>query len=138
MRLFLDANILFSAAYRKGSPAELLFRLARAGYCELVTSAFALEEARRNIQLKRPERHAALEKLAVQIALSPLPNATTNADASRHGLPAKDVPILAAAITAGAEALVTGDRSHFGPLYDRRIKGLRVLTLAAALERVVS
>ncbi|NEX19717.1 hypothetical protein G3480_05205 [Thiorhodococcus mannitoliphagus] len=45
LRLFLDANILFSAAYRDTSPALLLFELASAGRCRLVTSTFAWGEA---------------------------------------------------------------------------------------------
>jgi len=32
-------------------------------------------------------------------------------------LPAKDRPILAAAVARGADLLVTGDRLHFGPLF---------------------
>jgi len=33
--------------------------------------------------------------------------------------PEKDRPALAAAVMLGCQALVTGDRSHFGPLYGR-------------------
>ena len=43
MRLFLDANILFGAAYRDGNPVELLFALERTGRCRLLSSAFAVE-----------------------------------------------------------------------------------------------
>jgi len=56
LRLFLDSNILFSAAYRDGSPALLLFELASVGRCRLVTSGFAWDEAHRNITLKYPQR----------------------------------------------------------------------------------
>ena len=41
-RVFLDANVLFSAAYSEGSRLRELWRLAET---ELLTSAFALEEA---------------------------------------------------------------------------------------------
>ncbi|MDN5874755.1 MAG: PIN domain-containing protein [Sinobacteraceae bacterium] len=138
-RLFLDANILFSAAWRNDSPADLLFQLCKGdhGY-ELITSAFALEEASRNIQIKRPERRTALQELSTQISFSRIPNASAMAAASKHGLPEKDIPILAAAITAGAQGLVTGDRKHFGSLYGRHVNGVQVLTLAAALQRIVS
>lgn len=47
-RLFLDANILFSAAYR---PDAGLRRLWEVPNVELVTSAYAGEEARRNLDL---------------------------------------------------------------------------------------
>jgi len=54
MRVFLDANILFSAAWKDDADAALLFELAEAGYCQLTTSRLAVEEASRNIAAKRP------------------------------------------------------------------------------------
>jgi predicted nucleic acid-binding protein len=137
VRLFLDANILFSAAYRDASPATLLFDLEAAGRCNLVTSAFALDEAHRNIGLKRPERLPMLETLTGRLQHSPVPDAEAVAVASSYGLPDKDAPILAAAIVAGAEILVTGDRTHFGHLYGKQTGKLRVLTLADTLACLV-
>ena len=52
MTLFLDANVVFSAAHREESRAQDLVALARGGRCKLLTSAYALEEARRNLELK--------------------------------------------------------------------------------------
>jgi predicted nucleic acid-binding protein len=54
-----------------------------------------------------------------------------------EGLPLKDAPILAAAWSAGAEALVTGDQRHFGPLMGRKVRGLWVVSLAEALAGVM-
>jgi hypothetical protein len=48
-------------------------------------------------------------------------------------LPAKDVPILMAAIEAAATHLLTGDREHFGPYFNRRIEGVTILRPAAYL-----
>ncbi len=45
-RLFLDANVLFSAAYREDAGLVELWKLEDV---ELVTSAYAFEEARRNL-----------------------------------------------------------------------------------------
>jgi hypothetical protein len=53
-------------------------------------------------------------------------------------LPAKDRPVLAAAILDACDALVTGDRSHFGSLYGRTIHGVAIhspRSLAEALLR---
>jgi uncharacterized protein len=55
-RVFLDANILFSAAYRPNAGLRLIWQVPNV---ELVTSAYAVEEARRNLKL--PEQRAALE-----------------------------------------------------------------------------
>jgi len=137
LRLFLDANILFSAAYRDGSPALLLFELASAGRCGLVTSAFAWDEARRNIDLKCPQRSAALADLTEQLEYAPVPDASAIAAAANQGLPDKDAPILAAAKVAQVDILVTGDRTHFGHLYGKASIGTQVLTLSETLARLL-
>ena len=41
-------------------------------------------------------------------------------------LPEKDRPVLAAAIRYECDALVTGDRTHFGALYGRTIQGVTI------------
>ena len=63
MRVFLGANILFSAAWKSGADAALLFELAEAGYCHLTIFRIPMEEARRNIPRKQPERQPALARL---------------------------------------------------------------------------
>jgi predicted nucleic acid-binding protein len=134
--LFLDANILFSAAYRDGSPALLLFELASANRCNLLTSAFAWDEARRNIALKCPHRTTILDALRGQLDYAPVPDGSAIADAAKQGLPDKDAPILAAARAAAVDILVTGDRTHFGHLYGKTVGSLRVLTLRDTLARM--
>jgi hypothetical protein len=41
-------------------------------------------------------------------------------------LPGKDRPVLAAAIRHRCEALVTGDRAHFGRFYGKAIHGVTI------------
>ncbi|MCF8003884.1 MAG: PIN domain-containing protein [Chromatiaceae bacterium] len=137
MRLFLDANILFSAAYRNSNPALLLFEFAIAGRCNLLTSAFAWDEAHRNITLKCPHRTAILDALRDQLDDAPVPAAAAIENAAQQGLPDKDAPILAAALVADVDILVTGDRTHFGHLYGKTVEGLQVLTLKATLARLL-
>jgi predicted nucleic acid-binding protein len=137
VRLFLDANILFSAAYKDGNSVLLLFDLAAAGRCKLLTSVFAWEEARRNIDVKCPHRLPNLRPLAGRLIYVPVPDASAVAAAMQLGLPEKDAPILAAAVAGGADILVTGDRTHFGHLYGKHTNELRVLPLAAALQMLL-
>ncbi len=124
MRIFLDANILFSAAKSDGAIRQLLRMLAGARH-ELWVDSYVVEEARRNLAAKSPEAVAVLEKLlegmhradAIRIdrdLLSELP------------VPEKDRPVLAAAIGCECEALVTGDSTHFGALYGRKIRGVAI------------
>ncbi|MDZ4179123.1 MAG: hypothetical protein U1E29_07825 [Coriobacteriia bacterium] len=43
------------------------------------------------------------------------------------GLPPKDRPILLAAIVSGADVLLTGDITHFGPCLGTTVSGVRVV-----------
>ncbi len=51
-RLFLDANVLFTAAHNPEGKAALLIQLGQLQWLELTTSAYAREEARRNLAKK--------------------------------------------------------------------------------------
>lgn len=137
MRLFLDANVIFSAAHNPEGRARALFILQRQGRCDLMASAHALEEARRNIALKYPSRTAELDALARELLVVPEPEVKTVAQAQELGLPLGDAPILAAAIAAKADVLVTGDRTHFGRFYSKRIDGVEVLPPAEILKRLL-
>jgi len=60
MKLFLDANILFTAAYSEQGISRALFHLAAARKCTLITAPFAFEEAKKNQELKAPDKRDAL------------------------------------------------------------------------------
>ena len=137
MRLFLDANVLFTAAHNPDGRAAAIALLAQAGACTLVSSPHALEEARRNLRIKYPSATDALERLVALASLGPEAPSKDVAWALEQGLPLKDAPILAAAVQARCDVLVTGDRTHFGPLSGRRFRGVEVLPLAEALDRLL-
>lgn len=137
MRVFLDANVLFSAAYRETGSVRVFFVLAREGACVLVSSGYAVDEARRNIRAKHPERFADLEMLVSQIVICGEPSPETLDWAASHHLPAKDAPILAAAVDARCHLLATGDRTHFGKLFGKRVRGTTVVLPIEAIEILV-
>ena len=136
MRLFLDANILFLAGYSATSPVHDLLALAAAGDCELLSSEYAFEEARRNLALKSPD--GSLERFEAATALIiPVQEASGPALEQAQSVKlsdASDIPILAAALQADADALVTGDRRAFG----QRIGSLRILRLRDALTAILA
>lgn len=119
-RVFLDANILFYAAYK--SKAGVL-RLWAMEDVRLLTAESAAIEARRN--LDTDEQRGRLDRLLGGVAIPrvafvrPLPRAVA--------LAAKDRPILRAAIAMKATHLLTGDRKHFGALYSRTVRGVLIL-----------
>lgn len=53
-RLFLDANVLFTAAHNPSGKASLLISLGTDCLLQLATSAYAKEEAHRNLMRKFP------------------------------------------------------------------------------------
>jgi predicted nucleic acid-binding protein len=125
-RLFLDANVLFSAAYWRDSGLLRLWRLPR---CSLLTSSYAAEETRRN--LAGSNQRARLGKLLESVTIV---GEAESLGVANVGLPAKDQPILAAATRAKATHLLTGDARHFGPLYGRTIGGVLITRPAPYLQ----
>lgn len=132
MRVFLDANVLFSAAKSDGAVRELLRLLERFGHRGCVDS-YVVEEARRNLFAKAPERLADLDALLARLESALARRVDPGLEASLP-LPPKDRPVLAAAIGQGCDALVTGDRTHFGALYGRTFKGVTVYSPRALAE----
>jgi len=117
-RVFLDANVLFSAAYRERAG---LLRLWRLGDTELLTSAYSAEEARRNLDTS--DARSRLEDLLRNVKLvpesaEPLPRDVRLAE--------KDEPILRSALAASATHLLTGDVRDFGRLLGKRVGGVMV------------
>lgn len=126
-RVFLDANILFSAAYR---PDAGLLKLWKLNSVELVSSTYALKEARAN--LPQREQRARLERLTGSLKI--LPHVPVNHPLPvAVNLPAKDRPILIGAIEAKATHLLTGDVAHFGSYYGQTVGGVLILRPAAYL-----
>ena len=120
--VFLDANVLFSAAYRPGAGLRRLWKLPGA---RMITSAYAAEEARRN--LSHPEQRENLEELLGSVEVVPNAAPIDHPLFSTVKLPEKDRPILLTAISAGATHLLTGDFQHFGLYYGERIEGVDIL-----------
>ncbi|MGB8011793.1 MAG: PIN domain-containing protein [Terriglobales bacterium] len=118
-RLFLDANVLFSAAYRPGAGLLQLWKLNNAVLC---SSRYALEEAR--INLSEEEQRTRLSRLSGAIRLFDAEQPKLPGGIS---LPEKDAPIVLAAIAARATHLLTGDVKHFGQYFGRKIEGILII-----------
>ena len=131
MKIFLDANILFSAVLPGSRTGKFLTVVLKRA--EIVTSAYAVEEARRNLAGHKPVTLDELRRLAYAM---PLVNGT--AMLPDLALPAKDRPILAAAIAAGCTHLLTGDFKHFGPLLGQSIGGVRVTSMRLLAEEFIA
>ena len=133
MRVFLDANILFSAAWFDGPVRRLLADLVEAHTC--VADGYVWSEAERNLIAQRSEALTALHKLTAIVELH-TDYAGRGVVLDSAGLPQKDVPVIASSVTLGCDTLFTGDRTHFGALFGTTVAGVRILSprmLAQAL-----
>ena len=115
-RIFLDANVLFTAAHNPHGKAAILIQLAATDAFKLFTSAYAREEAERNISAKYPGSLSGFKHLLKSITVVPVTNPPADYP---EILPAKDAPIFAAAVYCRATHLLTGDIKHFGPLMNQ-------------------
>ena len=137
MLLFLDANVLISAAYSPSGRAAALFRLAETGMCSLAVSPHVIEEATRNLTVKASDKTPELARLMTIVDRVPEAPRKVVSWAAASGLVENDAPVLAAAAACGADILVTGDRTHFGHLFGQRTGGVLVCSLRDGLALVL-
>ncbi|HEX3663061.1 MAG TPA: PIN domain-containing protein [Acidobacteriaceae bacterium] len=114
LRVFFDANVLFSASYQPEHPFLAFWRDPSVA---CLTSFYAADETRRNCV--GDQHRQRLEALPEQTHM------VSDASEARLPpgivLPATDQPILAAARQASADYLITGDKGHFAQWRDQPI-----------------
>lgn len=135
MRVVLDTNILIGALITKGTPPDRLYQAWLRNEIELVTSFAQLAEL--VDVLSRPRLHgfldlneaaAIVETIATRaLVLAELPLVDLSPDP-------KDNSILATAIAAKADLIVSGDERHV--LLLGEVEGIPVVTAREALERI--
>ena len=124
MRIFLDANILFSAAFSDGAIRRLLKDLRNAD-CTLVADRYVIEEALKNLSIHRPDTVSVLHELITSMSVVPTHKSCAKIPANIQ-LANKDIPVLASAIHARCDSLMTGDSRHFGQLFGRTVGGVTI------------
>jgi predicted nucleic acid-binding protein len=117
--IFLDANVLISAAWKQGTEIAQLWSF---GGLQLLTSNYVMAEVQRNLPRVDQIERLRTQLLKVRIHyFDELPDL-----AEANVLPEKDRHVLAAAVLMRADLLLSGDKRHFGPLYGRQIHGVRI------------
>jgi len=130
MRIFLDANILFSAAQPGSRMRAFLKVLSQSA--DLLTNAYAVEETRRNLELKSPNDLKSLEQLVRQCEMVSQLAADLEVE-----LPLKDRPILGGAIAGHATHLLTGDERDFGKFWGKAVRGVKIVSPRMLAEEVL-
>ncbi len=135
-RVFLDANVLFSAAYSEGNSLLRFWCLPRIA---LLTLPYAMDEARRNLrgtgQLERLDALVVPIEKVPTMSSQPLIIELPTKELPTKELPTKDEPIFRGALAGRATHLITGDVQRFGAFFDKAVTGIWVLRPAAYLKR---
>jgi predicted nucleic acid-binding protein len=114
IRFFVDASVLFSAAYSARGYSRDLLDLAAAEQPQvrLVLSDDVLEETRRNLAYSVPEKIMALDRLLGAVPFEVINPAQRSVVGAARRVAIKDAPIVAAARKAKVDGLVTFDERH--------------------------
>ncbi len=91
---------------------------------DLYADLYVVEEARRNLEVKEGGAGDALDAILLRVTVARV--VADESLARDLPLPEKDHPVLAAAIYQKCDALVTGDRAHFGVLYGKTVHGVAI------------
>jgi predicted nucleic acid-binding protein len=124
MRIFLDANILFSAAKSVGAIRRLVEEIQVCCH-ECVADEYVIAEARRNLEQKFPSILHDFENLLHGISRLASPPSLSSPSLAML-LPEKDRSVLASAIQHRCQAFLTGDKTHFGRLFGQTIAGVSI------------
>ena len=115
IRVFLDANVYFAGFFSKQGASAVMLELARRKKIELLATQLVLKEADRNLRKKASSEvltdfRRFLNGTKIQISLPPTEEMRARCESLIHF---KDIPILATALEAKVDFLITLDRKHF-------------------------
>lgn len=121
MKIFLDANILFSAAKQDSAMSRFVKYLIQNH--TVITSDYAQQEAYRNIVAKREEWQLGYKQILKLIEV------VSGVDRQMQvEIADKDRPILATAIAQKCDYLITGDKRDFGHLFGHVVDDVKIAT----------
>ena len=118
----VDADVLIAGLLSRTGASHAILVLGELGLLRLVLPEVAVDEVRRNLAAKLPEAAPLFEEFLRVVPVQIHRPTSRDRDRASELADAKDVPILAAAIGAGARLLVTHNVRHF-----RSSEGVRVV-----------
>ncbi len=125
----LDADVLIAGLLSRTGASHAILVLGELGLLALVLPEAAVAEVRRNLSAKLPEALPLFEEFLRSVNVNIYGPTARDRERARRLADVKDVPILAAAIGAGAPLLVTHNVRHF-----RSGEGVRVVRPRVLME----
>ncbi|MBI3852102.1 MAG: putative toxin-antitoxin system toxin component, PIN family [Verrucomicrobia bacterium] len=137
MRAVVDNNLFVSGLLWGDQPGRLFSALA-VGRLEIFLSEALLAELREVLQRRKFAARLALKGLTPKIVLAQVQAAARVVHAPPIPLPASlrdadDVPVLACAVSADVDVIITGDKDL---LALKAFSGIPILTVRQALEKL--
>jgi predicted nucleic acid-binding protein len=125
----VDADVLIAGLLSRTGASHAILVLGELGLLRLVLPEAAVTEVSRNVAARLPEAAPLFEEFLRAVSVQVYRPTARDRERAREFANAKDVPILAAAIGAGARLLVTHNIRHF-----RSGQGVRVVRPRALIE----
>ena len=114
VRIFADANVLVAGADSRSGASRAVLLMAEVGLFTLVVSRQVIDEAERTIRRKLPRALANFADQMTYLNLEILADPSAEAFAEWEAIiEAKDAPILAAAVTAGVDRILSLNTRDF-------------------------
>ncbi|HBR21004.1 MAG TPA: putative toxin-antitoxin system toxin component, PIN family [Nitrospiraceae bacterium] len=113
-KVFLDTSALIAGIASVKGAARAVLQLAETGLIEIIVSRQVIVEADRNIEDKLPEMLGEYRKF-IELLAPVLVDDPSFVEIKRFltVINSDDAPILAAAVNADADFLITWDKKHF-------------------------
>ena len=140
MRIVLDTNVVLSALLWRGTPHHLLAAIGQRSSIQLYSSSALLEELADVLARPSATKRLALigktvrEVLADYVEAIELVEPTTVPRVVADDI--DDDQVIAAAVAARADLIVSGDRKHLLPLGIHQ--GIVIIDAAEAIRRIAS
>ena len=134
-RVFLDANVLFSASITPEGNARAIFELSE-DRTTLLATGYVVDEATRNLERKAPSRLSELENLLENVAIVEEPPPRLIEEFAPLVPDRDDAPVLAGAVSGGAELLVTGNERDFLEIVHGDLHPFFVIPVEAGVRHV--
>ncbi|MCE9630151.1 MAG: putative toxin-antitoxin system toxin component, PIN family [Planctomycetia bacterium] len=137
MRIVLDTNVVLSALLWRGAPHELLVTIGQRSNIHLYSSSALLEEladvlarpsASKRLALINRSAHDVLADYVELVEMTSVPRVV--------GGDIDDDQVIAAAVAARADLLVSGDRKHLLPLNNHQ--GIDIVDAVESLRRITA
>ncbi|MDQ3250049.1 MAG: PIN domain-containing protein [Chloroflexota bacterium] len=115
-RIFADSSVVISGSVSRTGASRAILSMAEIGLFQLVVSHQVLDECERNLRKKSPAALPYFAQLLASINLAIVEDPTPE-DSLRWlvYIEINDAPILAAAVAAGVDRLLTLNTKHFTP-----------------------